>query len=191
MSRRTRTAAVLLSSAALLGSGVPAQAHGGDRGDRGQHAGKRHGKGDRGFARAARELGVSKEQLKTAVKAASEQQKAAGELPSYKAVVASKLGVTEDQLKTAFEQAKQSADSRDAFKAAFASALGKDVATVETAFKDAKTELKQQWQARYDAWVASVAQQLGKSPEEVKAAFESKRGHHKGHHKGDRGFALH
>lgn len=185
MSRRTRTAAVLLSSAALLGSGVPAQAHGGDRGDRGgHHQGKRHGKGDRGFARVARELGVSKEQLKSAVKAAAEQQKAAGELPSYKTVVASKLGATEEQLKAAFEQAKATADSREEFKAAFASALGKDVATVEAAFKDARTELKQQRHARYDAFIASVAQQLGKAPAEVKAAFEHKRWGHKGfrHH---------
>lgn len=133
----------------------------------------------------ARELGVTKSQLKTAVKAASEQQKAAGERPSYKAVVASKLGVAEDQLKAA----RESTDCREGFKTAVASALGKDVATVEAAFKDARAEVKQQRRARYDAFIDSVAQQLGRSAEEVKAALETKRGWHgkRGGHGHDRG----
>ena len=146
MSRRSRTMAVLLSSAAFAGAGTPglAQAHGGDRdGKRGGHHGHnwkgKHHRGDRGLARTAAELGVTKEQLKTALKAVAAQQQAARRSPpSYKELVAQQLGVTTDQLKAAFQQARQSAQSHEEFKQAFAAALGKDAATVEAAFKTAR-----------------------------------------------------
>src|SRR5262245_5581185 len=111
MSRRTRTMAVLLSSAALAGAGSPglAQAHGDRDGKRGGHHGQhfkgKHHRGDRGLRRTAAELGVSKDQLRAALKAVAAQQRAAAKPPSYKALVAQQLGVTVDQLKAAFEQA--------------------------------------------------------------------------------------
>src|SRR4051795_12546322 len=131
MSRRTSTAAVLLSSATLFaGAPATALAHHGHHGGRGEHHGFRHHHGD-GLARTADELGVTKEQLKTALKAVAAQQQAAVKPPSYTELLASKLDVTTAQLKSAFEQAKASgAQSKDAFLAAFASALGTDTAHV-------------------------------------------------------------
>ena len=82
MSRRTRTMAVLLSSAALAGSGPSlAQAHDGGRGDKhgGHHGHHWRGHHDRGLARTAAKLGVTKDQLKTAMKAVREQQQAASQ----------------------------------------------------------------------------------------------------------------
>jgi hypothetical protein len=174
--------AVLLSSAAFAGAGTPglAQAHGGDRdGKRGGHHGHnwkgKHHRGDRGLARTAAELGVSKDQLKAALKAVRQQQ-AATPKPSYKALVAQELGVTKDQLKAARKQARQTAGSREEFKQAFASALGKDVATVEAAYKAAREKLKAAWEARRDAFVQALAAQLGVSAEKVDEAFDHRCG---------------
>ncbi len=88
MSRRTSTVAVLLSSAALF-SGAPATAlaHNGHHGGRGEHHGFRHHHGD-GLARTAQELGVTKEQLKSALKAVKDQQRAAARPPSFKDLLA-------------------------------------------------------------------------------------------------------
>src|SRR3954454_13120273 len=104
MSRRTSTAAVLLSSATLFaGAPATALAHHGHDGRRGEHHGFRH-HGD-GLARTAHALGVTEEQLRTALKAVAEQQRAAARPPSYTELLASKLGVTTDKLKAAFDQA--------------------------------------------------------------------------------------
>jgi hypothetical protein len=180
MSRRTSTTAVLLSSAALLGAGAPAGAlaHG-DGHKRGGHHGW-HGKRghDRGLGRIARELGVTKAQLKSALKTVAEQQKAAAKPPSFKDLLAKQLGVTTDQVKSAAVAAK-GADSKDEWLAAFAGALGTDTAKVTAAFDAARTELKTQRQAARDAWVNALAQQLGVAPEKVAAAFERK--HHAKH----------
>jgi hypothetical protein len=176
MSRRTRTAAVLLSGAALLGGGVPsaAQAHG-DHGDKrgGQHF-KHHGKRHHGgLARTARELGVTKDQLRTALKAVAEQQKAAAKPASFKELLAKQFGKTTDQVKAAAEQARASgADTKDAFVAAFATALGVDPATVPTAFEAARTEQKAQRKAARDAFVTALAAQLNVPQEKVAAAFD-------------------
>src|SRR4051812_29584992 len=108
MSRRTSTAAVLLSSAALFaGAPATALAHHGHDGRRGEHHGFRHHHGD-GLARTAHELGVTREQLRTALHNVVEQQKAASRPPSFRDLLASKLGVTTDKLKAAFEQARAS-----------------------------------------------------------------------------------
>src|SRR4051812_31148252 len=119
MSRRTSTAAVLLSSAALC-AGAPgtALAHHGHDGRRGEHHGFRHHHGD-GLARTAHALGVTKAQLRSALKAVAEQQRAAAKPPSFKALLASKLGVSTDKLEAAFAQARASgADTKDEFLAA-------------------------------------------------------------------------
>ncbi len=185
MYRRTRTIAAVLSSAALLGAGAPAGAlaHGGDHGRHGDRHGW-HGKRghDRGLGRIARELGVTKDQLRSALKAASEQQKAAAKPPSFKELLAQHLGVTTDQVKAAAEAAK-GADSKDAWLAAFANALGKDTATVTAAFDAARTDLKAQFKAAHDAFINAVAQQLGLPADKVAAAFERKHGkRHAKHH---------
>jgi hypothetical protein len=171
--------AVLLSSAAFAGAGTPglAQAHGGDRdGKRGNHHGHhwkgKHHRGDRGLARTAAELGVTKEQLKTALRAVAAQQQAAAKPPSFKDVLAQQLGVTTDQLKAAFQQARATAQSKDQFKAAFAAALNKDVATVDAAFKSARDAQKAAWKAKRDAFVQALAAQLGVPVEKVDAAFD-------------------
>jgi hypothetical protein len=180
MSRRTRTAAVLLYGAALLGAGVPSAAQAnGDHGDKrggqnAKHHGKRHHGHNRGLARTASELGVTKEQLRTALKAVAEQQKAAAKPPSFKELLATQFGKTPDQVKAAFQQARAGdADTKDAFVAAFATALGVDPATVPTAFDAARTEQKAQRKAKRDAFVAALATQLNVAPEKVAAAFDS------------------
>jgi hypothetical protein len=180
--------AVLLSSAALAGAGTPglAQAHGDRDGKRGGHHGQgfrgkhhRH-HGDRGLARTAAKLGVTKDQLKTALKTVAAQQQAAAKPAAFKQLLANELGVTVDQLKAAMKQARSSAHSREQFKQAFASALGKDTATVETAFKNARDKQKAEFKARRDAFIAALAAQLGVPVEKVDAVFNSRCGfkHH-------------
>lgn len=174
--------AVLLSSAALVGAGAPAGAlaHG-DGHKHGGHAGW-HGKRghDRGLGRIARELGVTKAQLRSALKAAYEQQKAAAKPPSFKDLLAQHLGVTAAQVKSAAEAAK-GADSEEAWLAAFANALGKDATTVTTAFDAARADRKAQLEAAREAFINTVAQQLGVPAAKVAAAFEHKHG--KRHHR--------
>jgi hypothetical protein len=182
---RTRTIAAVLSSAALLGAGAPAGAlaHGGDHGRHGGHHGW-HGKRghDRGLGRVARELGVTKTQLRSALKAAFEQQRSAARPPSFKDLLAQRLGVSTDQLKAAAKAAK-GAESKDAWLAAFAGALGKDPAAVTAAFDAARADLKAQRKAAHDAFINAVAQQLGVPAEKVAAAFERKHGkRHAKHH---------
>jgi len=177
MSRRTRTAAILLSGAALLGGGVASAAEAtGDHG--GQHAkwhGKRHHGHHNGLGRTARELGVTKGQLRTALKAVAAQQQSAAKPATFKELLAKQLGVTADQVKAASKQAKASgAKTRDAYFAAFATALGVDPAKVQPAFKAARTERKAQKKAKRDAFVAALAQQLNVPQEKVAAAFDSK-----------------
>jgi len=181
MSRRTRTMAMLLSSAAIAGAPGVAQAHGGGGHGHGERASHKHGGGhhgfrgerrfDRGLARTAEALGVTKDQLKAALKAVKEQQDAAAKPPSLKDLVAQQLGVTSDQLKAAFEQARQQSDSKDEFEQAFAAALGKDVATVEAAYKAAGDQLKAELKARRDAFIQALATQLNLPVEKVDAAF--------------------
>ena len=175
MSRRTRTAAVLLSSAALLGAGAPSGAVGHDN-DR-HHARHHHRDGLRSLAR---ELGVTKQQLRTALKAVKEQQRSAAKPASFKTLLAQELGVTREQVKAAFHQARASgADSRDEFKAAFATALGVDAARLDAAFKSAREAQKAAWKARRDAFVAALAAQLGVPTEKVEAAFSRKHRRHR------------
>jgi hypothetical protein len=111
MSRRTRTMAVVLSSAALLGAGAPAGAlaHGGGHHD-GSHDAKSRGH-DPGLGRVAASLGVTKAQLKAALKTVGEQQKAAAKPASSKAAheafvaaLAQQLGVPADKVAAAFER---------------------------------------------------------------------------------------
>ena len=173
MSRRTSTVAVLLSSAALF-SGAPATAlaHNGHHGGRGEHHGFRHHHGD-GLARTAQELGVTKEQLKSALKAVKDQQQAAARPPSFKDLLATKLSVTDDQLKAAYQQARSSgAQSKDAFLAAFASALGTDSAHVTAAMDSARADAKAQWEAKRQAFINALAAQLNVDPAKVDAAFD-------------------
>src|SRR3954468_7515895 len=172
MSPRTSTTAVLLSSAALFaGAPAVADAHHHGHGGWGHH-GLRHHHGD-GLARTAQELGVTKEQLRTALKAVAEQQRAASRPPSFKDLLASQLGVTTDKLKAAFEQARASgADTKDEFLAAFASALGTDTAHVTAAMDAARTEQKAQFKAARDAFINALAAQLNVPVEKVDAAFD-------------------
>src|SRR3954468_15981971 len=172
MSRRSSTTAVLLSSAALFtGAPATALAHHGHHGGWGHHG--HHHRGDRGLARTAQELGVTKEQLRDALKAVAEQQKAAARPPSYKELLASKLDVSTDQLKSAFEQARASgADTKDEFLAAFASALNTDSAHVTAAMEAARTEQKAQWKAAREAFITTLADELNVPVEKVEAAFD-------------------
>src|SRR4051812_9606247 len=174
MFRCTSTAAVLLSSAALFaGAPATALAH---HGDRGAHHGFRYHHGD-GLARTAHELGVTKEQLRSALKAVAEQQRAAAKPPSFTELFASKLGVSTDKLKAAYEQARASgADTRDEFLAAFASALSTDTAHVTAAMDAARSERKAQWKAAREAFVNALAAQLNVPAEKVEAAFDHRCG---------------
>ena len=176
--------AVLFSGAALLGAGAPAGAlaHGDGGHKRGGHHGW-HGKRghDRGLARIARELGVTKAQLKSALKTVAEQQKGAAEPASFKALLAKNLGVTTDQVKTAAQAAKAAdADTKDEWIAAFANALGADAAKVTSALDATRTERKAQFKAAHDAFITALAQQLGVPAKKVAAAFERK--HRSKHH---------
>ena len=165
---------MLLSSAALAGSGPSlAQAHDGGRGDKhgGHHGHHWRGHHDRGLARTAAKLGVTKDQLKTAMKAVREQQQAASRPAAYKDLVAQQLGVTTDQLKTAYKTARENAQSKEQFEQAFAAALGKDTATVEAAFKAAGDQLKTELSNRRDAFITALAAQLNLPVEKVDEAF--------------------
>lgn len=177
MSRRTRTAAMLLSSAALITAGAPAGAvaNNGHGDKRGGHHGHARGH-DRGLARTARELGVTKQQLRTALKAVAAQQKAAAKPPSFKTLFAQELGVTTDQLKAASKQARATTHSKDEYVQALASALGVDAAKVTTAFTAARDAKKAQWKAKRDAFVAALAQELNVPQDKVEAAFDRKCG---------------
>jgi hypothetical protein len=176
MSRRTRAAAVLLSGAALIaGAPAGAQAHGDRDGKRGEHRSHHHHRG------VARELGVTKEQLRTALKAVAEQQQSAPKPASLKELLAQQLQVTPDQVRAAFRQAKENADTKEEFVQAFAAALQIDPARVQPAFEAAFKERKAQWKARRDAFFAALAQQLNRSPEQVEEAFDDRCGrkHHR------------
>jgi hypothetical protein len=179
--------AAVLSSAALLGAGAPAGAlaHGDDGHKHGGVGAGWHGKRgyDRGLGRIARELGVTKDQLRSALKAAAEQQQSAAKPASFKDLLATHLGVTADQVEAAADAAKASgADSKDELVAAFADALGVDAATVTAAFDAARADRQAQCKAAHDAFINAVAQQLGLPAEKVAAAFERKHGQRHGRH---------
>jgi hypothetical protein len=183
MSRRTSTAAVLLSSAALFtGAPATALAHHGHDGRHGAHHGMRHHHHHGGgLARTAHELGVTKQQLRTALKAVAEQQRAASRPPSFMDLFASQLGTTTDKVKAAFKQARESgAHSKDEFLAAFASALGTDSTHVMDAMKAARSEQKAQWKAAREAFINALADQLNLPADTVAAAFNHRCGfkHH-------------
>ncbi len=178
MSRRTRTLAVVLSSAALLGGGTAgvAQAHH-DRGDRGGHFGKRHQKHFNRMGRLASELGVTREQLKAAFAAVADQR------PDFKAVreqfwadFASGLGVSPETLKAAIQKVREEKSFKhdgdgNGFTEALATELGVEPAKVTEAWQAAKQKAKETLAAQRDAWVTALAAQLGVDKEKVAAAL--------------------
>jgi|SRR5215207_3990053 len=180
MSRRTRTFAVLLSSAALIGGGSAgvAQAHHGHGDKRGEHHGKRHHGHFKRLGRLAAELGVTKDQLKAALAAVSDQK------PDFKANreqffadFAANLGVTPEQLKAAIQQVRDEKSfkhhgDRDDFTEALASALGVEPAKVTEAWNAAKEAAKARLAAQRDAWIGALAAQLGLPKEKVAAALQ-------------------
>lgn len=100
MSRRTRTMAVLLSAGALVGGGTASTAqahHHHGRGHHHHHWGHNHG--DR-LARAASELGVTKDQLKAAIDAVKAQDPQSKD--AFMAALAQQLSVPQDKVKAAF-----------------------------------------------------------------------------------------
>jgi predicted DsbA family dithiol-disulfide isomerase len=163
--------AVLLSGAALASAGAPAGAlaHNG-RGDNhgGQHAFGHH---DRGLARAASELGVTKAQLSAALQTVAAQEKSAAKPASFKTLVAQQLQVTPDQLNAAFTQARTAAQSKDGFVQAVATALQVDPAHVTSALTAARTQQQAERKAARDAFDAALAQQLNVPADKVAAAF--------------------
>ena len=97
MSRRTRTMAVLLSAGALVGGGTAstAQAH--------HHHGHHHHWGHKHhnrLARIASELGVTKDQLKTAIQAVKAQDPQSKD--AFIAALAQQLNVPQDEVEAAF-----------------------------------------------------------------------------------------
>ena len=97
MSRRTRTMAVLLSAGALVGGGTAstAQAH--------HHHGHHHHWGHKHhnrLARIASELGVTKDQLKTAIQAVKAQDPQSKD--AFIAALAQQLNVPQDKVEAAF-----------------------------------------------------------------------------------------
>jgi hypothetical protein len=176
MSRRTKTLAVLLSSAALIGGGAAgvAQAHHG-HGDRGGHSGKRHHKHFKGFNRLASELGVTRAQLKAAFAAVADQR------PDFKAVreqfwadFASGLGVSPETLQAAIQKVREEKAFKhhgDGFTEALAAELGVEPAKVTEAWQAATQAAKEKLAAQRNAWVAALAAQLGVDKEKVAAAL--------------------
>jgi hypothetical protein len=174
MSRRTRTTAILLSSAALIGAGVPAGAQAHNDHKRGSHQHAKHVKhghhNDRGLARTARALGVSKQELRSALKAVAAERRAAAKPPSFKALFAQQLGVTVEQVKAAQREARKA--GRHGYFDAFAAALGTDKAGLKAAFDAARDAQKAQWRAKRDKFVTALAQKLGVSEDRVREAFD-------------------
>jgi|tagenome__1003787_1003787.scaffolds.fasta_scaffold20946079_2 hypothetical protein len=106
MSRRTRTMAVLLSGAALVGGGTASTAqahHHHGRGHHHHHWGHKH---HNRLARIASELDVTKDQLKTALQAVKAQDPQSKD--AFVAALAQQLNVPEDKVAAAF-----SCDHRD------------------------------------------------------------------------------
>jgi hypothetical protein len=99
MSRRTRTMAVLLSAGALVGGGTAstAQAHHHGRGHHHHHWGHKH---HNRLARIASELGVTKDQLKTALQAVKAQDPQTKD--AFVSALAQQLNVPEDKVAAAF-----------------------------------------------------------------------------------------
>ena len=99
MSRRTRTMAVLLSGAALVGGGTAstAQAHHHGRGHHHHHWGHKH---HNRLAKLASELGVTKDQLKAALQAVKAQDPQSKD--AFVAALAQQLNVPEDKVAAAF-----------------------------------------------------------------------------------------
>jgi hypothetical protein len=104
MTRRTKALAALVSSAALVGAGSTASAeahngpghhHHGQAELRHHHGGHHHG-----LARAAAALGVTTDQLKTAVKAVAAQDPQSKD--AWEAALAQQLGTTADKVDAAF-----------------------------------------------------------------------------------------
>ena len=178
MTRRMRSIAVAVLSLALVagGSAVIAQAH-----EKGHHHKHRHG----GLSAVAAELDVSKQQLKDAIEAARASLPAVegSKRERFTAAFAEALGKTPEQVEAAVEQARESEDGD--FKEALAAALEVEPEQLKAAFEAAHEQLKAEKEARRDAFFAAVASELGKSEDEVREAFESFRGGHKGrgHHR--------
>jgi Spy/CpxP family protein refolding chaperone len=101
MSRRTRTMAVLLSAGALAGGGTAstAQAHHNGRGHHHHHWGHKH---HNRLAKIANELGVTKDQLKTALQAVKAQDPQPQSKDAFVAALAQQLNVPEDKVAAAF-----------------------------------------------------------------------------------------
>jgi Spy/CpxP family protein refolding chaperone len=168
-----RSIAVAALSLALAagGSTSMAQAH-----EKGHHHKHRHG----GLSAVAAELDVSKQQLKDAIEAARESLPAAegSKRERFAAAFAEALGKTPEQVEAAFDKARESDDGD--FKEALAAALEVDEQQLLAAFKAAREQLKADKEARRDAFFAAVASELSKPEAEVREAFESFRGGHKG-----------
>jgi predicted nucleic acid-binding protein len=107
MSRRTRTMAVLLSGAALVGGGTASTAQAHHHQGRGHHHHHHWGhKHHNRLAAAANELGVTKDQLKAAIKAVKAQDPQSKD--AFHAALAQQLNVSQDKVAAAF-----SCDHRD------------------------------------------------------------------------------
>ena len=175
MSRRTRTLAVALSTAALFGGSTAgvAQAHHGHHGFR--HHGH-HGMRHHGMHGLADRLGVTQDQLKAAFQTASAQKPDfQANRQQFFADFASGLGVTTDQLKAALQQVREQAHTGDKgdFAEGLASALNIDPAKVQPAWESAKDAFKARAKAQRDAWVAALASALGLPTEQVAAALQT------------------
>ena len=184
MTIKTRKIAALISTAALMGGvGIATAADGAS-------SGKRGGPPKPPIGKIATALGVSNAELRSALEA-NKPERPTGERPGpadFAADIAEKLGVETSAVTEILEANKPARPAQrpqrgtkppkpDHTKliAALAEGLGIEQATVQSAFDELRTEHEAEHEARHQALYAAVAEALGKTTEEVQAAFEANR----------------
>ena len=184
MTIKTRKLAAVLSATALLGGvGIATAADGG--------SGKRGGPPKVAIAKIATALGVTNAELKSALEANRPERPANGERPgpeAFAADIAEALGVETSAVtpileanKPARPATKPKKGSRPpkpdhtALIAALAEGLSIDQSTVEAAFTQLEADRQAEHDARHTAMYTAVAEALGKTVDEVQAAFEANR----------------
>ena len=196
---RTRKLATVIAATALIGGtgfAVAEAAKGGDgsRSGQQQRAGGKHRGGpvpSSALAKIAETLGVSTADLRTALEANKPAKPSGDQRPGPQqlaADLAEALGVDVARV-TSILEANRPAHPRGhrgpggpppkpdhtALIAALADGLDIEQSTVQAAFDKIEAESVTEHDARHQAMYEAVATALGKTPEEVKAAFEANR----------------
>ena len=194
---RTRKLATVLAATALIGGTgftVAEAAKTGNGGSQQQRVGGKHRGGpipSAALSAIAETLGVSTADLRSALEANKPERPAGDQRPGpeqFAADIAEKLGVETAAVQEILEANKpakpQGRQGRGgpppkpdhtALIAALAEGLDIEQSTVQTAIDELEAAHEAEHEARHEAMYAAVAETLGKTADEVKAAFEANR----------------